>query len=279
MIIYKCTNLLNGKIYIGQTTNPLWYRADQHFRETRSVKKNTYFHNAINKYGAENFHFEQIDDADTIEDLNKKEQYWIQFYHSNDKKIGYNLDSGGSNCLKSDSTKEKIGAIKKENWKNPVLREKMKNGLEKATQTWIDSCPRETGKFLCMGCGKEVTLVLWESKKRKYCSQECFINSTKDSLLENIKIATLVNIERTIEKRENIKRDVLDWSIKNKQIIINCPFNDINSVFKPLIEIINLKFSTKDPRSISQATMGNGSSRKAFLIFLKTYVTNYENIC
>ena len=52
LIIYKATNLVNGKIYIGQTINTLEYRKNQHFREARCEKrKNIYFHNALNKYG------------------------------------------------------------------------------------------------------------------------------------------------------------------------------------------------------------------------------------
>ena len=110
LIIYKATNIIDGKAYIGQTINTLEYRRSQHFRETKSdKKKNTYFHNAIAKYGEENFVFEQIDSAENIDELNSKEQYWINFYNATDEKFGYNLDSGGKNCLKSDSTKQKIG--------------------------------------------------------------------------------------------------------------------------------------------------------------------------
>lgn len=50
-------------------------------------RKTVYFHNAINKYGEANFSFEEIDSAETIEELNEKEQYWIKFYHSTDKKL------------------------------------------------------------------------------------------------------------------------------------------------------------------------------------------------
>jgi hypothetical protein len=56
MIIYKATNKINGKIYIGQTINSLKYRSNQHKRDAnRLSKRNYYFTNAIVKYGFEAF--------------------------------------------------------------------------------------------------------------------------------------------------------------------------------------------------------------------------------
>ena len=80
-------------MYIGQTKNTLKYRKNQHAREARCNKRPTvYFHNALNKYGIDNFTFEQIDQANTHEDLNEKERYWIQYYNSNNKKFAYKQD-------------------------------------------------------------------------------------------------------------------------------------------------------------------------------------------
>ena len=131
MIIYKATNTVNNKVYIGQTINTLEYRKNQHFRETkRPNRPNTYFHNAINKYGESSFVFEEIDSANTQEELDCKERYWISFYHSNDRGKGYNLDEGGrSGGKKSEETRKKIGITTLEKWKDSVTREKMLDGL------------------------------------------------------------------------------------------------------------------------------------------------------
>jgi group I intron endonuclease len=56
-----------------------------------------YFYNALNKYGVENFTWETIDSASTLEELNKKEEYWIKNYQSFDDGFGYNMDLGGTN--------------------------------------------------------------------------------------------------------------------------------------------------------------------------------------
>ena len=51
--IYKYTNLINNKIYIGQTIQPLEERHKKHISQ---LNDNTYFHRAIKKYGIENFY-------------------------------------------------------------------------------------------------------------------------------------------------------------------------------------------------------------------------------
>ena len=79
MIIYKITNKLNNKIYIGQTVRDLQTRFDEHMRDQTS---NDYFHLAVRKYGKDAFLIEQIDTAETIEELNEKEIYWIKQYNS-----------------------------------------------------------------------------------------------------------------------------------------------------------------------------------------------------
>ena len=91
MIIYKVTNRINGKVYIGQTKRTL----EQRWRHHCCQSGCTLLHRAINKYGKENFTVEQIDVATDQDELNKKEIYWISFYNSTDHEKGYNLTTGG----------------------------------------------------------------------------------------------------------------------------------------------------------------------------------------
>lgn len=58
-LIYKYTNKINGKIYIGQTKQQLEIR---HYKHLTQLNDNTYFHRAIKKYGINNFILEIIED-------------------------------------------------------------------------------------------------------------------------------------------------------------------------------------------------------------------------
>lgn len=87
--IYKITNKINGKVYIGQSIN-IERRWKEHISDKR---KNSLIHLAIEKYGEKNFNFEIIEEC-SQSDLNQKEQYWIKEYNS--FKNGYNLTRGGN---------------------------------------------------------------------------------------------------------------------------------------------------------------------------------------
>ena len=85
MQIYKITNILNNKIYIGKdtTSDPNYFGSGLII--TRS----------ITKYGIENFTKEVIDETDDYEELSKKEIYWIDKYNSTNRNVGYNISKGG----------------------------------------------------------------------------------------------------------------------------------------------------------------------------------------
>lgn len=91
--IYKYTNLINNKVYIGQTKKSLEQRHKNHLNQ---LNDNTYFHRAIIKYGINNFKLELIEDNIPYDELDNREKYWIKYYdsfHTSGK--GYNLTEGG----------------------------------------------------------------------------------------------------------------------------------------------------------------------------------------
>ena len=91
--IYKYTNQINGKIYIGQTCKSLSERAGVN---GYGYKKCTLFWRAIQKYGWDNFKSEILLDNLSQNEANQKEQEMIQHYHSAEKQYGYNLSLGGN---------------------------------------------------------------------------------------------------------------------------------------------------------------------------------------
>lgn len=95
-IIYKVTNKINGKIYIGQTSKTLKQRMRAHFNVSNNNPR-TYFHKAINHYGKENFAFKELVICDSQEEAHKLEIEYID--HFNSKIDGYNLTNGGEGTL------------------------------------------------------------------------------------------------------------------------------------------------------------------------------------
>lgn len=94
-IIYRATNLINNKIYIGKTKQELSRRISNHYGH---LKDQTYFHKALAKYNKEDWKWDIIDFADNEKELNEKECYWIKQYNSTNEKIGYNLTKGGDSA-------------------------------------------------------------------------------------------------------------------------------------------------------------------------------------
>ena len=108
MIIYKITNAINTKIYIGQTVQSLTDRWSDHCRPCKGKHVNrSAIGSAIRKYGQENFTIEQIDSATSLEELNIKEQTYIKALNTLSPN-GYNLELGGNSKECHPETKIKI---------------------------------------------------------------------------------------------------------------------------------------------------------------------------
>lgn len=86
--IYKIENLINHKVYIGQSLN-VYQRFRQHIRSN----DNTYLHRSLRKYGIDNYSFMLIKKT---YDLNYWEDMFVRFYKSDNPNNGYNLVPGGN---------------------------------------------------------------------------------------------------------------------------------------------------------------------------------------
>ena len=137
MIIYKTTNLTNNKFYIGQDSknNPNYYGSG-----IILIK-------AIKKYGKENFKKEILEFCITKNELDNREKYWIEYYNSTDKNIGYNIHSGGGGSLGgplSDEHRKKISNATKGKYVSPETRKKLSDRVftnshkEKISKNHID---------------------------------------------------------------------------------------------------------------------------------------------
>lgn len=84
--IYKYTNLINGKVYIGQSQN--LYKRFQDYNKNRFSK---HLGRAIKKYGLENFNIEILESNIDLDKLNEREQYYMDLYNSYNHNFGYNI--------------------------------------------------------------------------------------------------------------------------------------------------------------------------------------------
>jgi group I intron endonuclease len=91
-IIYKVTNSINNKVYVGQTIVGLETRRERHVNDALAKRDNNYFHNAIRKHGKDKFEWKIIGSAESKEKLDDLEIHYIKKLKSFEK--GYNLTKG-----------------------------------------------------------------------------------------------------------------------------------------------------------------------------------------
>lgn len=121
--IYKITNTITNKIYIGQRKSQ--ELDESYWGSGRLIKQ------SIKKYGLDAHNRELIEFCETIDILNEREKYWIKYYNCLTPN-GYNIAVGGNQCpvhKLSDAEKQQrskqLSERNKKNWQNPEYREKM----------------------------------------------------------------------------------------------------------------------------------------------------------
>ena len=192
--IYKWINLINGKVYIGQTNN-FYVRMSRY----KNGHYNRHMKFAIKKYGIENFDIEILEQNIPLEKLDEREQFWIDYYESYNPDKGYNISPTAGSCRglpawnkgRSLSEKEKekisIGLLKyystHEVWNKgiPISEE----AREKDRQSNLGEKNGMWGKKH----SKETKRKISESLKGRPCSEKTKeINSKKIKCIETGKI-------------------------------------------------------------------------------------------
>lgn len=120
--VYKHTNKINNKVYIGQTCQKPEYRWG---KNGNNYIQCPYFWKAIQKYGWENFQHEILETDIPQNKINEREQFYILQYESYKEDRGYNCSKGGQNCPNtiSEATREKYRENMKKRWEQPGYKE------------------------------------------------------------------------------------------------------------------------------------------------------------
>lgn len=121
MIIYKITNTINGKLYIGKTIKDLDFRWQEHLKHAKRGKLKYALYNAIRKYGEENFTVEKIFSCSKEHLLLKMEIHFIKRFKSLTTQNGYNMKDGGQSGTPDANTRYKISKAMKG---HPVFKTK-----------------------------------------------------------------------------------------------------------------------------------------------------------
>ena len=120
-LIYKITNIIDNKVYVGQTWKTLDIRFYQHCSKSGSIK----LYRSIQKYGKNNFKIELVTIAHTQSIADYWEIYFIELFKSCDRNKGYNIRGGGSHGKLSKETRKKLsiasmGRVKTEEEKRKI---------------------------------------------------------------------------------------------------------------------------------------------------------------
>lgn len=214
MFVYKITNLINNKSYIGQTIVNPESRWTRHKNDAIKNKLDTHFARAIRKYGVENFKLEIIDTATTQEELTQKEHDWIIYYDSIEN--GYNetsaISKSGGNTYKS-KTEEELMTIgekirnSKTGGKNINATPVKCRNIETKEEFFFDS-QAEMQKFFntsnhifisrrCLGKIKKPYLNLWEI---------AYADRDYGQVIENVNEASSINKNNKIKKEIIVKK-------------------------------------------------------------------------
>jgi group I intron endonuclease len=172
-LIYKAAGP-TGKVYVGQTTLTLKRRKSNHAFRAKKDDRRTPFQAALLDEGFSNFTWEQIDTAETQEELDQKEKQWIAYYDSMNPDKGYNNQEGGKKTVYSLEARKKMSEARKKRIITEDTKKRLSEALKGKPRPWQSGKhPSEETRRKISEAGKgrchseESKLKMSEAKKGK----------------------------------------------------------------------------------------------------------------
>lgn len=204
--IYKILNTKNNKFLIGSTNNPK-IRKINHFSNCRCNKHcNSKFQNSWNKYGEQSFKFQIIEEVYQIENLLKREQYWIDTYWNSGLLLNVEPIAGKPpirNRPHTQETKNKISQTKKKDSQN--ISDKLRKRI------WTEESKE---KLRRVNLGKKYSM---ESKIKMSQSQYNWLKHNKPPMLGKIhsnETRQKISLAQIGRKRSNATKHKQSYSMK-----------------------------------------------------------------
>lgn len=192
--IYKTTNLINGKIYVGQ------HKVDDDKLDVKYYGSGLYLIRAIEKYGKENFSCEILEWCKDKEALNLSEKEWIKELNSQDKNIGYNIAYGGDGGYLGEDACKKISEAKLNHppWNKGLSNIYSESTKEKMRQSKLNKASWNSGATNCYT--QETLNKMYEAKQSKKVkcveTNEIFLSARDACIQMNLDVSKRKNINR-----------------------------------------------------------------------------------
>lgn len=245
--IYLWRNLVNNKIYVGQTQN-FYQRVCQY---KRGNDNHRVIGKALLKYGFDNFDISILEKVE-IQNLDEREQYWLDYYKSYDSQIGYNVckEAGTTRGFQhSENSKKQMSESRKEMFKNHP--EKIKRGKDNpmfgktmSEENRQKLIQRNIGNQYAKGCHWTPTEEFKEQCRQRmlgkqYCLGRKLSQETKDKIAkgnrgkvvseETKKKQSESHKGKTVRKVKCVETDIVYQSITEASKAVN---RDSSSISK-----------------------------------------------
>lgn len=178
--IYGIRNKLNGKIYIGQTTD-VDLRYKEHFSHLKNnCHQNSHLQNAWNKYGQDCFEFLIVEEC-SEDNLTEREQYWIDYYGGVSSKNTYNIREAGSKGRHSEETKIKLRNAHLGKSVSLETRQKISKAQKGINRIVTDEQKKRHKEAVIIGCNTD-----YEIERRRNSAKKQWTNTDYRNKMTNL---------------------------------------------------------------------------------------------
>ena len=208
-IVYKITNKINGKNYIGKTEYSLEHRWNRHLSSARNGSKFR-FHSAIRKYGKDYWDLSVIETYQTEDEnfINEKETHFIKLFESDTKK-GYNATSGGTGGWMLPRCSPEV----QEEWRNGVIVRNTGSGNPNYSGYSDEDLINFGLKFI-----EKYNFIPGLKRLIKYCKDELNVNFPK-AFSKNRFGGKRTNYTKILEERSGLKFNPYHRTLEERKII------------------------------------------------------------